>query len=324
MIPAGGMGMRFGAKKQFVNLAGRPLILRTVEGIIKIFEEKKRFQDIDRAGFQTEHTIELKKIIVAVPCEDVMSVSDMFAPFSPLVAIVPGGGTRAESVKSAYQCLTSFYADEWKNVDEWNCTDDLKDADDSEHSASHCGFGEKNPTRGDSESENDAVSSVYIAVHDGCRPFASEGLWCALLRSLCSGADFVLPYTLITDTLKSKTNMTNIPRENCIAVQTPQVMRLPVADRIYHLNVTVPAAACPTASSVTASAAYTVDTSDVTPAAVATFDASITDDATLAEKCGFSITPVKGEKMNIKITDPEDFLIAESLLSSSHSIFISP
>jgi 2-C-methyl-D-erythritol 4-phosphate cytidylyltransferase len=41
---------------------------------------------------------------------------------------------------------------------------------------------------------------------------------------------------------------------------------------------------------------------------------SFTDDASVYEKSGYQITLIEGEYKNIKITTPEDLLIAEALL----------
>ena len=44
------------------------------------------------------------------------------------------------------------------------------------------------------------------------------------------------------------------------------------------------------------------------------FDPTFTDDASVAEKAGFSIFMVEGNPENIKITTPIDLIIAETLL----------
>lgn len=234
IVPAGGLGTRFGSKKQFAELGGKPLLVRTLEGIRDALGEAKILSTVDADGLKAEQRVALAGIIVAVPREDVSLMNDLLAPFRPLVVIVEGGSTRAESVKSAYHLLR--------------------------------------------ELRQSHFSDAFVAVHDGCRPFASTALWEKLLGALCGGADFVLPYTPVTDTVKSRRDLRNVPREDLIAVQTPQMMRMCVAEKIYLLE---------------------------------DADASITDDATLAERCGFSIALIRGEKRNLKITDPEDLALAE-------------
>jgi 2-C-methyl-D-erythritol 4-phosphate cytidylyltransferase len=45
------------------------------------------------------------------------------------------------------------------------------------------------------------------------------------------------------------------------------------------------------------------------------FDPSFTDDATVLEKTGEKIHMVDGNRENIKITNPEDLIIVQTLLS---------
>lgn len=45
-------------------------------------------------------------------------------------------------------------------------------------------------------------------------------------------------------------------------------------------------------------------------------DASLTDDASVAERAGHVISLFEGSYENIKITTPEDLIIAEALLNS--------
>jgi 2-C-methyl-D-erythritol 4-phosphate cytidylyltransferase len=48
----------------------------------------------------------------------------------------------------------------------------------------------------------------------------------------------------------------------------------------------------------------------------ATFSPALTDDASVVEAMGESVTLCEGERSNIKITTPEDLTIAEALLES--------
>jgi 2-C-methyl-D-erythritol 4-phosphate cytidylyltransferase len=43
-------------------------------------------------------------------------------------------------------------------------------------------------------------------------------------------------------------------------------------------------------------------------------DASLTDDASVAERAGHTISLFEGSYSNIKITTPEDLIVAEALL----------
>ena len=46
------------------------------------------------------------------------------------------------------------------------------------------------------------------------------------------------------------------------------------------------------------------------------FDPAVTDDASVAEKAGFPIFMVEGNRENIKITTPIDLIVAEALLKN--------
>jgi 2-C-methyl-D-erythritol 4-phosphate cytidylyltransferase len=48
-------------------------------------------------------------------------------------------------------------------------------------------------------------------------------------------------------------------------------------------------------------------------------DPTLTDDASVAERAGHKISLFEGSYENIKITTPEDLIIAEALLSRRHS-----
>lgn len=268
IVPAGGLGTRFGSKKQFVKLGGKALLLRTVEKIRESLGEGMVLPEVDSDGRRTEHRVELKGIVVAVPHEDLSLMNELLSPFHSLVSIAEGGKTRAESVKCAYHILRKVFF----GVKSHRETDQrgLESPQTNAVEIKKGGLGAKSD-----------FSDAFIAVHDGCRPFASTKLWEDLLGVLCGGADFALPYTPLTDTIKLKSNLRNVPREDLITVQTPQMMRIRVAEKIYHLE---------------------------------DADVSITDDATLAEKYGFSIALVRGEKGNLKITDPEDLELAEKWL----------
>lgn len=51
----------------------------------------------------------------------------------------------------------------------------------------------------------------------------------------------------------------------------------------------------------------------------ADLDASVTDESMLVERAGFNVTAVEGSPANIKITHPEDIILAEALLANLSS-----
>lgn len=87
VIPAAGLGKRFGARKQFLELAGRPVLVRTLE----LFEGHPR---IDR-------------ISIAVPEAEIGSVREMIARFDlrKIACVVPGGRERQDSVRLGFEAL---------------------------------------------------------------------------------------------------------------------------------------------------------------------------------------------------------------------------
>ena len=46
------------------------------------------------------------------------------------------------------------------------------------------------------------------------------------------------------------------------------------------------------------------------------FDTLFTDDASVAERYGIPLTFIEGERLNLKITTPEDLLLAQAILQS--------
>ena len=116
-----------------------------------------------------------------------------------------------------------------------------------------------------------------VLVHDGARPLASHALFRSVVDAVLAGADAVVPAVAVVDTV---TDLHGVPvdREALRAVQTPQGFRAE-ALRAVH-------AARPDA----------------------------TDDASLVVAGGGRLRPVQGERWNLKITEPDDLLVAESLL----------
>lgn len=124
-----------------------------------------------------------------------------------------------------------------------------------------------------------------VAIHDGVRPFVSEGLIEACYaQALESRA--ALPYLPVVDSLRrhqSDSDSLAVPRSEYCTVQTPQAFDL------EHLL-----------------SAYRQGYQD-----------SFTDDASVWEAAGnASPSLVLGERTNIKITHPEDLLWAEYFIQT--------
>ncbi len=120
---------------------------------------------------------------------------------------------------------------------------------------------------------------VWVVVHDGVRPFVSQGLIERVLAAAqrCGAATAALP---VTDTLKDVTEdrvQRTVDRAGLYAVQTPQAFRAGLL-RDAHRRVPV--------------------------------TESVTDDAELVERLGEPVAVVPGEPANIKITTPADLELA--------------
>ncbi|WP_119066813.1 2-C-methyl-D-erythritol 4-phosphate cytidylyltransferase [Rubrobacter indicoceani] len=134
-------------------------------------------------------------------------------------------------------------------------------------------------------------SDSVVLVHDGCRCLVSETLIGRVAGSL-DGAEGVIPAVPVSDTIKTADAngdgdefvARTVDRSNLRAVQTPQGFRLEVLREIFS------------------SSEELLD--------------SATDDASLIERTGGRVRIVRGEKDNIKLTTPEDLILAEAILRS--------
>ncbi len=119
-----------------------------------------------------------------------------------------------------------------------------------------------------------------VAVQDGVRPLASEALIGRVaLAAVKSGA--AIPVVRPADSFRRLTDCGSeiVDRSALRCVQTPQIFRQEILRRAYG----------------------------------AEFDPSFTDDASVVERSGVEVTLVEGERTNLKITTPEDFLLARGI-----------
>ena len=120
------------------------------------------------------------------------------------------------------------------------------------------------------------ASADVVLIHDGARPLASHGLFRAVADAVVAGAEVVVPVVPVVDTVCDPQGLP-IDRDGLRAVQTPQGFA-PGALRAVH-------AGAPEA----------------------------TDDASLVIAAGGRLRHVAGERWNLKITEAEDLVVAESL-----------
>lgn len=116
-----------------------------------------------------------------------------------------------------------------------------------------------------------------IVVHDAARPLASPALFRAVVDAVEHKVDGAIPGVPVTDTIKRVADASvvdTIARDDLVAVQTPQAFRAGVL-RLAHRQ-----------------------------------GGDATDDAALVEQMGGSVVVVPGEPHNIKITHPQDLVVA--------------
>lgn len=121
----------------------------------------------------------------------------------------------------------------------------------------------------------------YIAIHDGVRPFVSKELLDRCFKEV-KNKEAVVPVVPVTTSLRKKNGDSTmaVSRSNYLEVQTPQVFQRTVLYKAYEIP----------------------------------FHPQITDDASLVEEAGYTITTILGEVENVKITSPVDLRYAEQFL----------
>ena len=141
------------------------------------------------------------------------------------------------------------------------------------------------------ESVSNALSLIpndangVVAVHDGVRPMVSAAV-IARCFSMAEQAKAVIPVTPVVETLRQTLpdgTSTTVNRDAYRLVQTPQTFDLQLLKRAYQQP----------------------------------FRPEFTDDASVIEALGVTVTMVEGNKENIKITTPVDLDVCESLLANA-------
>ncbi|HTG87382.1 MAG TPA: 2-C-methyl-D-erythritol 4-phosphate cytidylyltransferase [Pyrinomonadaceae bacterium] len=217
IIAAAGMGSRMASDrpKQFLQLAGIPIIFHTL----------KPFEECDS----------IHEVIVVLPAEQTAAFLEMAGRHGlrKLARVVPGGTTRADSVKRGLIAVR-------------------------------------------------AASANVVAVHDGVRPFVTvDEIENVVDAAESDGAAILVGR--VTDTIKQISGdsvVQTLERRELRRALTPQCFRYELLRKAY-------------------------DQADVN-------DPTLTDESALVEKIGAPVTIIEGSSRNIKITTPEDLLIAEA------------
>jgi 2-C-methyl-D-erythritol 4-phosphate cytidylyltransferase len=125
-------------------------------------------------------------------------------------------------------------------------------------------------------------SADIVAVHDAARPLVDDATWAAVIDAVAAGADAAIPVVAVTDTVKQVADdgtLLTLDRSRLVAVQTPQAFVAGVL-RKAHAGGT-----------------------------------DATDDAALVEALGGRVERVPGHARNLKITSPDDLVVAAALLA---------
>jgi len=125
-----------------------------------------------------------------------------------------------------------------------------------------------------------------VAIHDGVRPLVSEDIIAASFRLAAVHNSAIAAVHLkesirITDQDSTKA----VDRSRYRLIQTPQTFKVSIIKKAYEIKE----------------------------------DLSLTDDASVAERAGHTISLFEGSYENIKITTSEDFIVAEALLKAKRT-----
>jgi len=123
-----------------------------------------------------------------------------------------------------------------------------------------------------------------VVIHDGARPFVSPAMIEAAIEQAKKHGAVVVGVP-VKDTIKlvnpkTKTVIRTLPRDRVWAAQTPQVFKRDLIMKAYQKY----------------------------------GKQKVTDDAMLVEKMGKQVKMLIGSYLNLKITTPEDLLLAEAFL----------
>lgn len=120
----------------------------------------------------------------------------------------------------------------------------------------------------------------YVAIHDGVRPFITPSFIDKLFYEAKQNGS-AIPIKAINETIRKITDEYTevLKRHELFLIQTPQVFKKDWLDKAYELP----------------------------------YNVAITDDALLIEQAGYKLHFTEGLISNIKITTPEDMILAKSI-----------
>ena len=221
IIVAAGQGSRMGGEraKQFLELAGIPIIVHTI-----------------RAFDQCEAINEIVVVLIASEAAGFLELAGKYG-LRKLTKVVPGGLTRAESVRNGLQAVRPATAE-------------------------------------------------IVAIHDGVRPFVTSSEIMSTINAAHENGAAILVGP-VTDTIKE------VNGELVVATLERAKLRRALTPQCFRYSLLWPA----------------YEQADVN-------DPALTDESVLMERLGIEVAVVQGSSRNIKITTPDDLIIAEALIRS--------
>jgi 2-C-methyl-D-erythritol 4-phosphate cytidylyltransferase len=129
-----------------------------------------------------------------------------------------------------------------------------------------------------------ANDNDIVVVHDGSRPLVTSAEITQTVRAaeVSGAAILVAPLVDTVKEVRDGVVIRTIPRDQLRRALTPQCFRYEILRQAYE--------------------------------EVDELDASLTDESSLVERLGVAVTVVEGSSRNIKVTRPEDLIVAEALL----------
>ena len=127
------------------------------------------------------------------------------------------------------------------------------------------------------------ADAAVVVVHDAARPLAPAAAFRSVVDAVRAGADGAVCAVPVTDTLKRVEDAVvvgTVDRRDLWAVQTPQAFEAGILRRAHH------------------------------------GEPEATDDAALVEAAGGRVVVVDGDAGNLKLTRPDDLVVAEALLAT--------
>jgi 2-C-methyl-D-erythritol 4-phosphate cytidylyltransferase len=124
-----------------------------------------------------------------------------------------------------------------------------------------------------------------VFIHDGARPLVSQELIIRCMEQAIKKGS-AIPAIPVTDSMRITDGEDSSPisRDNLRIIQTPQTFRTEI----------------------------------ILPAFKQGYNTRFTDEATVLEAWGTEVFLVEGERRNIKVTTPEDMVIAEALIAAQN------